>query len=127
MNRELHEFRDLIADGCLDVVQPDAALVGGITGLRRVVAMAREHGLIFTPHTWTNGLGVTANAHLAAGLAGSPFLEFPFDPPQWGLDRRDFMLAEPLAADSDGWIVLSSRPGLGFDLDEHALARTRRA
>jgi L-alanine-DL-glutamate epimerase-like enolase superfamily enzyme len=87
--------------------------------------MAQEHNLVFTPHTWTNGVGVTANAHLAAGLAGSPFLEFPFDAPEWGLDRRDFMLAEPLRADAEGWINLSDRPGLGFELDEAALARTR--
>ena len=33
MTRELYEFRDLITGGCLDVLQPDAALVGGITGL----------------------------------------------------------------------------------------------
>jgi L-alanine-DL-glutamate epimerase-like enolase superfamily enzyme len=125
MTRELYEFRDLIAGGCLDVLQPDVALVGGITGLRRVAMMAQEHNLVFTPHTWTNGLGVTANAHLAAGLAGSPFLEFPFDPPEWGLDRRDFMLAEPLRVDGEGWIQLNDRPGLGFDLDEGVLARTR--
>ena len=62
MTRELYEFRDLIRDGCLDVLQPDAALVGGITGLRRVAVMAQEHNLVFTPHTWTNGMGVMANA-----------------------------------------------------------------
>ena len=58
MTRELYEFRDLIVGGCLDVLQPDAALVGGITGLRRVGLMAQEHNLVFTPHTWTNGIGV---------------------------------------------------------------------
>ena len=68
MTRELYEFRDLIVEGCLDVLQPDAALVGGMTGLRRVALMAQEHNLVFTPHTWTNGMGVVANAHLAAGL-----------------------------------------------------------
>ena len=40
MTRELSEFRELIAGGCLDVLQPDVALVGGITGLRRVAFMA---------------------------------------------------------------------------------------
>ena len=125
MTREHYEFRDLITGGCLDVLQPDAALVGGITGLRRVAAMALEHNLVFTPHTWTNGIGVTANAHLAAGLAGSPYLEFPFDPPEWGLERRDFMLAEPLEVDSEGWIRLSDRPGLGFELNEATLERAR--
>jgi L-alanine-DL-glutamate epimerase-like enolase superfamily enzyme len=83
MTRDLYEFRDLIVGGCLDILQPDAALVGGITGLRRVAFMAQEHNLIFTPHTWTNGIGVVANAHLTAGVADAPFLEFPFDPPEW--------------------------------------------
>ncbi len=78
------------------MLQPDAALVGGITGLRRVAVMAQEHHVGFTPHTWTNGMGVTANAHLVAGLADAPFLEYPFDPPEWSLQRRDFMMAEPL-------------------------------
>src|SRR5258708_9258839 len=96
MTRELYEFRDLIRDGALDVLQPDAALVGGITGLRRIAVMAQEHGLTFTPHTWTNGMGVTANAQLTAALADPPFLEYPYDPPEWDLDRRDYMLAEPL-------------------------------
>ena len=125
MTRELYEFRDLIADGCLDVLQPDAALVGGITGLRRVAQMALAHNLVFTPHTWTNGMGVVANAHLAAGLADSPFLELPYDPPEWDVERRDFMMAEPLRADARGEIILSDRPGMGYDLDEDALARTR--
>ena len=34
MTRQLHELRDLIDGQCVDVLQPDAALVGGITGLQ---------------------------------------------------------------------------------------------
>ena len=125
MTRELHEFRTLIQRGALDVLQPDAALVGGITGLRRVAMMAQEHNLAFTPHTWTNGMGVTANAQLVAGCVGAPFLEFPYDPPEWSLDRRDFMMVEPLDVDREGWIALSDRPGMGYELDEERLAATR--
>jgi L-alanine-DL-glutamate epimerase-like enolase superfamily enzyme len=125
MTRQIHELRDLIATGAVDVVQPDVALVGGITGLRRVAILAEEHHLIFTPHTWTNGMGVTANAHLAAGLTNAPFLEFPFDPPEWSLERRDFIMSEPLRADSQGWITLSEAPGMGYALDEARLKATR--
>jgi L-alanine-DL-glutamate epimerase-like enolase superfamily enzyme len=124
MTRQMHELRDLVTGGCVDVLQPDAALVGGITGLRRIVIMTQEHHLVFTPHTWTNGMGVTANAHLAAGLAESPFLEYPFDPPDWGLERRDYMMAEPLEVDDAGWINLSNAPGMGYTLDEQLLAKT---
>ncbi|HXZ60110.1 MAG TPA: mandelate racemase/muconate lactonizing enzyme family protein [Steroidobacteraceae bacterium] len=125
MTRQIHELRDLITAGCVDVVQPDAALVGGITGLKRVAILAEEHHLVFTPHTWTNGMGVTANAHLAAGLADAPFFEFPLDPPEWGLERRDFMMSEPLRADREGWINLSNAPGMGYTLDEARLEATR--
>lgn len=125
MTRELYEFRELIERGALDVLQPDAALVGGITGLRRVAFAAAERNLTFTPHTWTNGWGVLANAHLTAGLADAPWIEFPYDPPEWGLDRRDFFMAEPLTVDADGWIALSDRPGFGFDLDTDVMAATR--
>jgi L-alanine-DL-glutamate epimerase-like enolase superfamily enzyme len=107
------------------VLQPDAALVGGITGLKRIATLAQEHHLTFTPHTWTNGMGVTANAHLVAGLADAPFLEFPFDPPEWSLARRDFVMAEPLKADPQAWINLSDAPGMGYTLDEGRLLATR--
>jgi L-alanine-DL-glutamate epimerase-like enolase superfamily enzyme len=125
MTRELYEFRDLIVDDALDVLQPDAALVGGVTGLRRVGHMAAEHNLVFTPHTWTNGIGVTANAQLVAGMADAPYLEFPYDPPEWGLDRRDYMLSTPLEVDRDGYIVMPDRPGMGYELAEDVLAKTR--
>jgi L-alanine-DL-glutamate epimerase-like enolase superfamily enzyme len=125
MTRQLHELRDLIVGGCVDVLQPDAALVGGITGLRRIAVLAQEHHLTFTPHTWTNGMGVTANAHLVAGLADAPFLEFPFDPPEWSLARRDYVMAAPLAADAAGWIRLGDAAGMGYAPDEERLRATR--
>ena len=127
MTREMYEFRDLIRDGCLDVVQPDAALVGGITGLRRIAAMAQENNVVFTPHTWTNGMGVVANVHLTAGVADAPFIEIPYDPPEWSRDRRDYMMAKPLTVDKDGWVVLGDEPGLGYELDEERLKATRTA
>jgi L-alanine-DL-glutamate epimerase-like enolase superfamily enzyme len=125
MTRELYEFRDLITDGALDILQPDAALVGGITGLRRVALMAQEHNLAFTPHTWGNGIVVIANAHLSAGLADVSYLEFPYDPPEWDLARRDYPLAEPFRVDATGWIRLTETPGMNIVLDEAVLARTR--
>jgi L-alanine-DL-glutamate epimerase-like enolase superfamily enzyme len=125
MTRQVHELRDLISSGCVDVLQPDAALVGGLTGLRRIAILAEEHHLTFTPHTWTNGMGVTANAHLVAGLCDAPYFEYPFDPPEWTLQRRDYMLTEPLQVDGEGWINLTDAPGMGYELDEERLRATR--
>ncbi|MBL8670482.1 MAG: mandelate racemase/muconate lactonizing enzyme family protein [Alphaproteobacteria bacterium] len=125
LDREMAELRDVIAEGCLDVVQPDVVSVGGITGLAKVAAMAAEHGIAFTPHTWGNGIGLLANAHLAAGTTDGQFLEFPWDPPEWTNQRRDFMFQAPVDVDAEGWLVLGDAPGLGFALDETVLKRTR--
>ena len=122
MTRQLHELRDLITGGCVDVLQPMWPSSAASRGLRRVATLAQEHNLTFTPHTWTNGMGVTANAHLVAGFGDAPFLEFPYDPPEWDLDRRDYMMAEPLRVDADGWLNLSDAPGMGYALDEEKLA-----
>ena len=70
-------------------------------------------------------MGVVANAHLTAGPCDAPLLEFPCDRPDWDVDRRDDMMAEPLRVDRGGNIVLSDKPGMGHDLATDALARTR--
>jgi L-alanine-DL-glutamate epimerase-like enolase superfamily enzyme len=59
-------------------------------------------------------------------MAGSQWLEFPYDPPEWSLDRRDYPLLSPVEA-TDGWVELTERPGLGIELDESMLARTASA
>ncbi|MCY7344299.1 MAG: hypothetical protein LH603_21300 [Pseudonocardia sp.] len=77
----------------------------------------------FTPHTWTNGVGLLANLHVVAGIGGGPFLEFPYDPPGWTPQRRDFMLTEPVRIDADGCVPVP--PGIGAELDLDALNRWR--
>ena len=124
VTREAHEFRTLIERGCLDVLQPDCVFVGGITGCARIAAAAREAGLMFTPHTWGSGLGLLANAQLTVGVGGAPYLEFPFDPPDWVPAQRDFGLKETIEPDDDGWLTLPDRPGLGAALDEDVLHDT---
>jgi len=64
-----------------------------------------------------------ANLQVAAGVGGGPFFEFPYDPPGWTVERRDFFLAEPLRIDSDGCIAIPERPGLGAILDTEAIER----
>ena len=125
MAREEHDLRELIDRDCLDVIQPDVALAGGITGVKRIAEHAQAEGVVFTPHTWTNGMGVVANAHLAAALGASPFLEFPYDPPQWSLERRDFPMTAPFAAGPDGWLELTDAPGMGYEIDAARLEATR--
>ncbi|MEZ5776270.1 MAG: mandelate racemase/muconate lactonizing enzyme family protein [Hyphomicrobiaceae bacterium] len=125
LTREVHEAALLVEAGCYDVIQTDAALAGGISGLKDIAALCRQKGIVFTPHTWGNGVMLAAALHLTAGTVGAPFIEFPHDPPTFPLEKRDFMLRAPIRADADGIIHLSEAPGFGLDLDEERLAATR--
>ena len=123
MARTAGELLGALAAGALDVVQPDVVLAVGMSRARVVAEAALLANRWFTPHTWTNGLGLLANLHVVAGVGGGPYLEFPYDPPGWTEQRRDFLLAEPLMIERDGCLRVPEAPGLGAEIDEAALAR----
>ena len=125
MTQEDYEFESLLKHQALDVYQPDVVCSLGMEGLRRLAIKVEQHGHIFTPHTWGNGLGLMANIHLTAGAtSGSGFLEFPYDAPEWSTERRDFLLTQTIEPDAQGWLNLSDKPGLGVKLNEEILAQT---
>lgn len=120
MNQGLHEFTILFEKECLDVYQPDATLAGGVLMAREVARMAQEHGVQFSPHTWTNGIGFAINAQIAASVPNCPILEFPYEPTSWRPEARDAMLMEPFLP-VDGRLTLSEAPGFGIALNPDAM------
>ena len=123
MARTFDELLAALDRDALDVYQPDVVLSLGISGARTFGDLALRRNRWFTPHTWTNGIGLLANLHVCCGVGGGPLIEFPYDPPGWTPERRDFMLTAPVTIDSEGFLVVPSEPGLGFMLDEEAVAR----
>ena len=93
----------------------------GMLRTRAVGELALARNRWFTPHTWTNGIGLLANLHVAAGVGGGPFIEFPYDPPDWTPERRDAFLTEPIRPDSEGLLHVPAHPGIGAILDEAAI------
>ena len=123
--RSTAQARDLVVRGGVDVVQPDVVLVGGISGARRIAAIAESEGRVWSPHTWSNGYGLLANIHAALALSSCPYLEVPFDPPSWSAERRDWLLPVTLEIDEDGTIGPPPGPGLGVVPDFDALEQYR--
>ncbi len=121
MARTFDELSRALAGDALDVLQPDVVLSLGIGGARTLAELALRANRWFTPHTWTNGIGLLANLQVCCAVGGGPFLEFPYDPPGWTPERRDFMLARPIETDADGFVHVPSEPGLGIVLDEERI------
>jgi D-galactarolactone cycloisomerase len=121
LNQGLHEYRQLLERGCYDIIQADCAFSEGVFQLRKVAALAELHYKRFIPHTWSNGVGMAANLHLAAAVPNCTWFEFPIDPPAWTISARDRMLRQPFEIDPDGTISVSDAPGIGLELDREAV------
>lgn len=117
-NDGTHELYEFLDRGAVDVLQPDAALVTGIKRAVEVAGSARETGVQFVPHTWTNGIGFAANLQVMAAV-GSRWCEFPHDPP-WTPDAWGALIEEPFTVE-DGTITPRETPGLGIDVNRDLL------
>ena len=123
MTRTFAEQVAALDADAFDVHQSDVVLAAGMSRTRTLAELAIARNRWFTPHTWTNGIGLLANLAVSAGVGGGPFLEFPYDPPGWTAERRDFMLEEPVRVDPTGMVRVPQTPGLGIVLDERAMRR----
>jgi len=112
-------FRTVIEAGFLQVVQPDLAKWGGISGCLPVIRAVREAGLRYCPHYLGAGVGLMASAHLLAAVDGMQhggLLE---------IDANDnplrTLLSAPLQQLEDGVACLGQAPGIGVEPDLDAL------
>ncbi|MGH2524719.1 MAG: mandelate racemase/muconate lactonizing enzyme family protein, partial [Anaerolineales bacterium] len=124
-NREFAELREYLRHGSFDVYQPDVVWSTGILRARQIAAEVQAASCIYSPHTWGDGLVLLANLHVSAAISTAPFVEFPFDPPAWTPERRDFILPSPTLPDDEGCVSLSGASGLGVKIDWAALEPLR--
>jgi len=117
------EFRELMDQGLVGVVQPDVGRVGGLTEARRVCTLAGERQRQIVPHAWKTGISIAAAAHLAAATPHCPYIEF------LPADLSASVLRRELVSDDlrlvDGQLALPQKPGLGIELNREALHRYR--
>jgi len=116
-NREFAELREYLRHGSLDVYQPDVVWSTGILHARQIATEVQAAGAIYSPHTWGDGLVLLANLHVTAALSSAPFVEFPFDPPYWTPECRDFILPALILPDHEGFLTLPDAPGLGVEIN----------
>ena len=127
--REMAELRLYLQNNAFDVYQPDVAWSTGIRNACQFGCEVQTAGAIYSPHAWGDGLVLLANLHVAAAISSAPWIEYPFDPPAWTPECRDFVLPELLRPNATyngkAAIRLSNAPGLGIQIDWHALKPCR--
>jgi galactonate dehydratase len=110
-----HEFLALLAAGGADIVQPDIAVVGGLTEIRRIAEVADAHFVPVAPHNPMGPLATAHNLHFAAALPNFKILEYKV--------CRDVPWITDPYLPVDGHLELRpDRPGWGVEIDERALS-----
>jgi L-alanine-DL-glutamate epimerase-like enolase superfamily enzyme len=104
------EHCELLRHDAVDVLQPDAPRIGGITQFLKLAALAEHRNLQLAPH-----FAMEIHLHLAAAYPHEPWVEH--------FDWLHPLFEERLEI-SGGRMHLSDRPGLGVTLTEQARAWT---
>lgn len=108
-------FRRLIEEDCVDIVQPDIYRAGGITGLRKIAALAAAHHKKLVCH----GIGAaTYHFEMANDPSMTPFAEYV---DIYRGTTADWVLTgDPRPV--DGQIELARAPGFGYTIDDRVFA-----
>ena len=105
----------------LDIVQPDATKVGGLSESRRIAWTAADNDVAFVPHGWNTALGLAADLQLASALPDTELVEY-----LTGSPYIDDVVAEPWRLDADGMLAIPATPGLGVAIDHDRVAHHSR-
>ncbi len=113
----LHDFEDCLIHRRADIVQPDAALCGGISEARRVAALGESFGVKVVPHSAAGPIALAANLHLCATAPNVAMLEYSFTLDALWKELLGEASLSPSAL-RDGWLPVPNGPGLGLSIDE---------
>jgi galactonate dehydratase len=119
------EFQMLLARGAVQYVRPDVCLVGGISGARKVAALAEAHHVGVVPHNPLSPVSTAACMQIAASAPNFALQEYPSS--TWSsADVRppeSEMVDGAVEHDGQGYLQVPERPGIGVSLRDDAVER----
>lgn len=121
------DFKRILAEGYVDIIQPDASHAGGITETRKIASMAEAYDVALALHCPLGPIalatclqldGVCYNAFIQEQSLGIHYNE--------GNDLLDYLHNPEVFHYQDGFVTLPNGPGLGIEVnEEYVIERTR--
>jgi 2-dehydro-3-deoxyphosphogalactonate aldolase len=113
-----YDFVRLLSCGAAAILQMNLGRVGGILEAKKIAGMAEAHHVQIAPHLYCGPVVGAANAQLAACSPNFLILE--------SIERWQGFHAEILKKPilwQDGYVIPSTEPGLGVELNEEVALR----
>jgi galactonate dehydratase len=120
---DISPLQNLLRDGIVDVVRMPISHFG-ITPIRRAAALAETYYVAVAPgHTNGGPVATAAALHLAASLPNFFIQEIPPVLDREDRQLRDELTGGPIETVRDGFLALSTKPGLGIEVNESIVRR----
>jgi galactonate dehydratase len=108
-----------LQERCIDILQPDVGMTGGISQLKKIAVLAEAYNTPLAPHNTLSELGLSASLQVTAAIPNflihEAYLDGHLMPA--GVARKSFEV------DKDGYASLPQGPGLGVEIDESAIVK----
>ena len=112
-------FKQLLADGYVDIIQPDLSHAGGITECKKIISMAEAYDVAAAPHCPLGPIALAAclqvdatcyNAFIQEQSLGIHYNK--------GNDLLDYLQDASVFKYENGYVNIPSAPGLGITINE---------
>ncbi len=110
---------EILEKGGAAVLQPDVVHIGGILETKKLAHMAEAYYIPIAPHNAYGPVQTITNLHIDASTPNFTVQEYFYGDKVW----YDQICREPFAYPKDGFFDIPTKPGLGIDIDEKALAK----
>ncbi|MER2507695.1 MAG: galactonate dehydratase [Amaricoccus sp.] len=122
------DFKRILKDGYVDIIQPDPSHSGGITETRKIAAMAEAYDVAVALHCPLGPIALAANLQLDA-VCYNAFIQEQSLGIHYntGSDLLDYLVDPSVFAYRDGHVAIPQGPGLGIEVDEAVVAKAAEA
>lgn len=115
----LFEFEMLLNRGAVQYVRPDVCICGGITGAKKIAALAEAHYVQVVPHNPLGPVSTAACLQLAASIPNFALQEYPLGE---NVPPKSEIVKTPLKREG-GYLMIPDAPGIGVELADDAAER----
>ena len=124
-----HDFKPLLVDDSVSVLQPDVTHVGGISEMRKLASMAEVFDMAVVPHCPLGPVALAASLQVGFCSQNVVLQEQDLEVHDPESSKRLAYLDDPEVFEfKDGYVERLTGPGLGIEIDEDTVrekAQTR--
>ena len=112
------EFEMALSRNAVQYVRPDVCLVGGISGARKISALAEARHVGVVPHNPLSPVSTAACLQIAATAPNFALQEYPIGE---DVAPKNNMVTGMAQHDGNGYLTISDAPGIGLELKPNAI------